>query len=469
MTGLWVVRAFWAADGELRTGVPGADPVYFRQVFTDPSDPRRAQWVGYGLRPEGVRLELRAQVVDGFLDRELAALGRDGPRRRWHRGQMLRYLLVTRCGAAGLNRFEARQLADLCITAAACPDLKDEVKAGFSRGNAPRLADALRAGWERYLSCQPNLTEQRITNLLGKLTDSGALGDLLPEIWNWVNDDSRFRQYLHSVLLHGLLIGLRHRFVLHGRGDERAVIAHTQLPIEFDGHTDNRLIVCERGQGGDGTTRAFVGEAEEALAEWRRERFVACENAAADEVLERAFGRTGDHERWRGQDPRDPVWVETLASELGLDPKGDTGPLQVVLRLLYEGVELDGQRFEYYDLYRETREVRTHLAAAFGREPLEWELVGAVVERAKAADPAVPHWTGLLERYRGFEDAVQEESLSPEARLADQVYRMGTRLCLDGCLGCLHGNSDLMDGDAAAVATSRTLLERFGAYVGTLG
>jgi hypothetical protein len=96
-----------------------------------------------------------------------------------------------------------------------------------------------------------------------------------------------------------------------------------------------------------------------------------------------------------------------------------------------------------------------------GREPSTWEQVSATVRAAEAQDPDTPQLTALLNAYQGLEDATQEESLSPQARLADQVYRLSARLCVDGCQACLHAGSDVVQGGLVEASVSRRLLERW--------
>ncbi|MEJ1935070.1 hypothetical protein WDZ92_33145, partial [Nostoc sp. NIES-2111] len=67
----------------------------------------------------------------------------------------------------------------------------------------------------------------------------------------------------------------------------------------------------------------------------------------------------------------------------------------------------------------------------------------------------------LLRAYAGIDDAAMDESLSPEGRLADQIFRLHARLCVDGCKACVHQPSDIMSDSLAEASTSRTLLERF--------
>src|SRR3546814_20650533 len=71
-------------------------------------------------------------------------------------------------------------------------------------------------------------------------------------------EPSAFGAYLRSAVLHSLAVRLKESFVQVGRGDERQVVMHVQLPIQFSQAGDPVITVCEVGAFGDGTTRSFV-------------------------------------------------------------------------------------------------------------------------------------------------------------------------------------------------------------------
>ncbi|WP_437277874.1 AAA domain-containing protein [Sorangium sp. So ce375] len=464
LTGLRVTQAYWCSDIEIVLDTPRRDRIYARQVFVDPDDGKTPRVVGYGMCPEGIRISVERGVLDAFLDAEIAALARDEARSRWHHGQLLRYLVITRAGSAGLTRFEARQLADLCTTAAAVQACRDDLRIGLSRRNTIRLQQALCTGWKEHLRAHPQLTERRVKALLDGLATSG-LDRALQEVWNETTKRERLRDYLRSVVLLGLLTRLRQLFVIHGLGDERNVIGHARVPIQYGRDADDVLTVCERGGGGDGTTRAFLERAPVVLAAWRQEGFVACPNAASDRVLESVHARFADHPRWRSHDPRDPAWVAQLAGELGLDPAHEGATLHVVLRLIYGAETIGPVRFDLLDLFGEVLAVRRRTAGEFNREPTDWELVSTIVRLARDRAPLVPRLGALLEVYGNLDDALDEGTLSPDGRLAELAYRLSAKLCVDGCPGCLQTGNGSMNDALAEVCTSRTILERFGAFV----
>lgn len=159
--------------------------------------------------------------------------------------------------------------------------------------------------------------------------------------------------------------------------------------------------------------------------------------------------------------PRDPREMAGLAAELGRGPAAEEGSMQGVMRLLYGSESVGSERMDLYHLHTEIRAVEARLRESMAREPSQWELVSAAVRAAADSDGAAPRLAALLGAYQGLEDATLEESLGAEARLADQVYRLSARLCVDGCQGCLHTGSDLMPEALAESAVSRRLLERF--------
>lgn len=461
--GLRAAQVFWGCDVEIILDTLRRDRVQHREIFTTGPQGENAL-VGYGMQPEGVRVRLQSGRIDAFLEDEEAALLHDEARARWHRGQFLRYLLMTGASAVGLTTYEARQLADLCIAAAADPDIRAELSRAAQRGNGNRFREALERARDARLAFHPLLTVHRTARVLDRIDEPGVM-QAIHTAFEEVKRADAFRSYLRSVLLHGMLVRLRQLFVIHGLGEERQALAHTRLPLQYSDSVDDVLTVCERSSGGDGTTRAFVQAAPMALSNWIDDRFVACPNAEADRVVEKAFSMMGEHARWRRQDPRDPAQISQLAEELSLDPMSGSGALQPLLRLLFQSDEVGGQRFSLYDLFQEIRSVRTDLAAAFGRSPTDWELVSGAVRRSVQGSPTTPGLERLLAAYRAQEEAATDETLAPEGRLAELIYRIGTRLCEDGCQACLHTGSDLMPDDLTEASTSRVLLERFGHFV----
>jgi hypothetical protein len=99
------------------------------------------------------------------------------------------------------------------------------------------------------------------------------------------------------------------------------------------------------------------------------------------------------------------------------------------------------------------------------RKPSARGFVGAAAHAADWEDLSSPVLRRFLTAYRGLDVGSQDESLSPEARLADQIYRLSATHCADGCPACLHRASELMGASQAAVAVSRDLLARYREWV----
>src|SRR3546814_2801827 len=109
----------------------------------------------------------------------------------------------------------------------------------------------------QLLSQHPLLGERRIKRVAQCLS-----GQRFQEVFKTsvraTAEPSAFGAYLRSAVLHSLAVRLKESFVQVGRGDERQVVMHVQLPIQFSQAGDPVITVCEVGAFGDGTTRSFV-------------------------------------------------------------------------------------------------------------------------------------------------------------------------------------------------------------------
>jgi hypothetical protein len=408
-------------------------------------------------------------VLDDFVQGELSRL-KDAPgEAKWFHGQLLRYRLMSRgCASVGLSPYQVRQVADLLVTAAAFADFRQELKGLLHQWNPDRFGTLIQDVYRRHLRQHPMLSERRVERLKSEVIGSPAFKDVLGGAWKDVLPDShQLAGYLRSLVLHGLAIRLEQAFVRHGRGEERRVLFHVKLPVQFGDGAEDILTVAEDGNHGDGTTRTFIERLGEAMVDLRPERLADCPNAEEDRLIAKLFEDETRAARWRSWDPRDEQHLQTLARELGVDLETDAGPFQGALRMLYDAEEVGGERFELFELHRELRHIGAALEGSMGRQPSAWELVGRVVGLATERDPSARNWSRLLDSYRALEDAVQEESLSAEARLAEEAWRRSARLCVDGCQACLHTGSSLMDSDMAEVALSRRLLERLAIFLRT--
>jgi hypothetical protein len=455
--GLHLSRIYWGADAEVRI-VAQADPIGVSQTFTDAAR-ENSQFIGYTMESEGVRFVLRSDRIDQFLDQEMVRLAGDPADLRWHRNQMLRYIVQRRARNAGINGYEARRAAELVVTAADSPSLAGDLAKLLKMWSDTALGNLFKRTYREALSSHPLLSERRIDRLMGTLAGT-RFNDLLRHVMEAQKSDGHLRNFLRSQLVLSLAVRLRQSFVLHGRGEERRVVAHVQLPIQFGSRAEDVISIVENGVGGDGTTRTFVEQAETAFAAFVDGFAEQCPNASEDQMVELAHGCSAQHDHWRSLDPRRPNTLDQIGRDLGIDFHGSDAPSpQQLLRLLYANEAIGGQQVALYDVWQEVMAAKTALRSLIGREPDGWEIVSAASKGA--LDGLYPTLATMLSSYSRIEGAAQDGSLSPGERLADQIYRVSGRLCFDGCLACLHGDSDLMPSALADVAVSRRLLSRF--------
>lgn len=454
-TGLHLSQVYWGADAEIRLNEAGADPLPITQFFVHPQN-GTSLLHGYRVETEGVRFHLDSDILDAFVETEATQLGETTPDGRWHRSQMLHYLLERNARAIGVNAYEARRAADLLVSAAGDPDLRGRLRRLLRFWDESELARLFADTHHNCLAHHPLLSERRVERVAASLA-SNAFHDELSQALEALRDPVSFRKYLRSTVLHSLAVKLKQSFVLLGRGDEARVVSHVRLPLEYE-EPDDIITIAELGQHGDGTTRSFVDHCDEALSHWRDGFLAECPSAQEDALLEALFAASENHERWRALDPRNEADLRGLAAELG-DPEAKL-PIASMVRLIFGREVVGDQFFQFFDIASAIRRVESALKERFQREPGVWELVSAVVRQAVDTVPPDP-LAQLLAAYRQVEDASQEGSLGAEARLADQVFRLSARLCVDGCQACLHTGSDIMADSLAEATTSRRLLERY--------
>jgi hypothetical protein len=454
-TGLAMARVYWGADAEVRLAGPREEPVTFSQVFTDYGK-QRPMLHGYHVQTEGIRFRLNSKRLDDLIMQESARLEQDEPLCRWHAGQMLRFLVESGAQAAGVNGYDARRGAELMVSAAGDAHLRKRIARLlrlWSRADLESLFEDTRA---TLLSQHPLLSQRRVIRVAESLSDL-RFQRIFSDAVAATGDASRFRVYLKSVAIHSIASRLRESFIQVGRADERQVIMHVELPLQFDDESDGVVTLCEAGAFGDGTTRTFINRLEEAVEHWRNGFMSQCPNAREDAAVKRFFDMTSHHEGWRTLDPNDPAALRQVQEALGLGAEASI-PASL-LRILYGTETIGIERFALYDLAASVRRVDDALALRLKREPTAWELTSAVVESARLSPASIEG--RILRAYAGLDDASQEESLSPEARLADQTFRIHARLCVDGCQACVHQPSDMMSETLVEASTSRRLLCEF--------
>ncbi|WP_189557080.1 hypothetical protein, partial [Mesorhizobium sp. M4B.F.Ca.ET.089.01.1.1] len=256
---------------------------------------------------------------------------------------------------------------------------------------------------------------RRIDRLIATLAGT-RFNELLRHVVDVQKSDDHLRQFLRSQLVHSIAVRLRQSFVLHGRGEERRIVAHAKLPIQFGRRAEDVITIVENGVGGDGTTRTFIMRAEEAFSDFMTGFAEACPNAAEDALVEAAHAHREHHANWRGLDPRRPETLEEIGRGLGIDFNEVEAPSpQQLLRLLYATEAIGGQQVALYDLWQEVMAAKAAIATALGREPDAWEIASAA--STGAANGIYPTLGHMLAAYGQIEGAAQEGSLSPAERL----------------------------------------------------
>jgi hypothetical protein len=455
VTGLAMARVYWGADAEVKLKGPQQDPEVFSQTFSDPAS-ERPLLHGYHVQTEGVRLHLNSATIDAFIEAEEAWLSEHDQQRRWHAGQMLRWHVEAGAQAAGVNSYEARRAAELIVSAAGEPDLRKRLSQVLRFWDSDEFGALLQDTRAALLSQHPLLSERRVQKVADTLRDE-RFRHLIKAAVDATSDNQQFRAYLRSALVQSLALRVSQSYLQVGRGDERQIVTHVRLPAQFGSASEDAITICEAGAFGDGTTRAFVEHLNAAIGHWTDGFISGCPNADEDRILERMMSLEEHHADWRGMDPNAPDTLQAIAEDLELDPS--VALPAAVTRILF-GTEVIGtERFDLYDIARSLFALETSLRDRLGREPSAWELTSAAVDAALGA----PESSGgrLLAAYEGIDDASQEGSLNPQARYADQVFRLQARLCVDGCPACVHQPSDLMSDGLVESLTSRRLLQKF--------
>lgn len=456
-TGLTAAQVYWGADAEVKIERLNSEPVAFAQTFVHPSS-KRPLLHGYKVETEGLQIQLDSKRLDEFVEGELRRLETIEADRRWHSAQFMRFLVESRAQNLGVNSYEARRGADLIVAAAGDPDLRKRLLHLLQYWDAKRLGEILEDARAKLLSQHPLMSPRRVARTAESLA-SDAFRDLTKTALAEVKRPDALATYLRSAVLHSLMLRLKQSFVQVGRGDDRRVLGHVKLPIQFGGTTDDVITLCEAGAHGDGTTRAVLANFEEALGHWRDGFISDCPNAEEDEVLRHFWSAREQHKTWREADPRDLQAMSDIARAVGVSGSEPVLPA-AVLRVLYGAETVGPDRIELYELAADVETVRLSLEERLGRKAQDWELTSAAVEQAKG-DRQRSSLGRLFDVYTRQDDVSEDSSLSAEARLADQVYRIGARLCTDGCRGCLHQDSQLMSSSLVEVSVSRILLQRF--------
>ena len=453
-SGLDVARVFWGADAELRFDRRGIDPLSMSQIFTDPTT-KRPLLHGYQVTTEGLRFSVDAASLRSCVEAIVAELGEDEDRQRWHEAQFLRYSIESRGRAIGIAGYDVRLGADIIAAAASHPTFAAQLRRLARFWSPDALKTLFVAVRDQLLSQHPLMTQARVERaalILGEDAFYGVLNDALKDIRQPLD----MAAYLESTILHGLTLRLKLLVTQVGQGDERQLLAHAKLPLQFGPEQDAVITICEAGAHGDGTIRSVIDNWANLLHLVAADYLGGCPNADEDAIVRRFWAMPDRHDAWRLVDLRDATAIAAIACEIS--PDGNAVHLPPILgRILFAQEAVEAEPFALYEIAADIESVRAQTFGA-GRPVLGWELASAAVEAAKSG--TAPVLKRLFEAYDALNPAA-EGSLAPNARLAEQVFRLSAPLCADGCRSCVHQSSDLMSDSLANASVSRSLLQRF--------
>ncbi|SFJ97572.1 DEAD/DEAH box helicase [Sphingomonas sp. NFR04] len=461
-SGLEVARVFWGADAELKFDSRGVDPLGISQIFIDPAT-ERPLLHGYQVPTEGVRFTVDEAALAAFVEQVQAGFDDDEGRRDWHEAQFLRYLIGSRSRGAGIAGYDARLGAELIAAAAGNPTFAPKLRRLARFWSPATLATLFEDVRQQLLSQHPLMTVTRVARAAAKLGDD-IFHTVLSEALKEVRNSEAMAAYLHSTVLHGLTLRLKLLVAQVGQGDERQLLAHARLPLQFGADADPCITICEAGAHGDGTIRGVIDNWS-GLSDLVAAGYLgACPNADEDAMVRGFWAMPERHPAWRLLDPRDPTQLANVAKEIA--EAGGTGARDrlppVLTRILFAQEAVEAEPFMLFEIAADIEQVREQAFGPVARPVQGWELASAAVDAAKSG--AAPVLARLLGAYVAL-DSTKAGSLSPEARLAEQVFRLSAPLCADGCRSCVHQSSDLMGDSLVEASVSRSLLQQFLASV----
>ena len=452
-SGLDIARVFWGADAELRFKPPRVDPLSITQIFTDP-DSGRPLLHGYQVATEGFQFTIDRERLDSYVDAVAEDLSEVSGRRRWHESQFLRYLVESRGRAIGIAGYDARLGAEIIAAAAGHPTFDSQLRRLVRFWSPDGLKTLLTAVSSKILGQHPTMTAARVERAADALGVDGfhtALNEALQE----VRDDNAFRAYLRSTILHGLALRLKLLVTQVGQGNERQLLVHARLPLQFGADSDTTITVCEAGAHGDGTVRGVIDDWETVVALVGSGFLGACPNADEDAMVRQFWHLADQHDAWRQTDPRDVIALAAIAEALA--PGAEKVP-PVLARILFAQESVEADSFALYDLAREIEAIRERVLDGLERPVTGWELASAAAEVAADAGATV---LGRLYAAYDSHDPNAEGAMTPAVRVAEQVFRLAAPLCADGCRSCVHQQSDLMSDSLVEASVSRSLLQGF--------
>jgi len=448
--GLRAARVYWGADVTLKFDDREVEPVALSQTFIHP-ETRQPQLHGFQVETEGLRLAFDSTALDAFVEgHDLKTTAED---RLWWRRQAVRFAVESQGRSAGLNSYEAERGAQLIAALTETPELKARLLRTTRFWATDRLEALFEEARLHAFAHHPLMTATRVQRA-AEAFSSDAMRTVVIAVLKDSDDPEAGKRHLRSMVLHGLAIRLKHLVAHVGQGDDRRLLAHVRLPVQF-GDTDDVITVCEAGAHGDGTIRAVADAWDRVLALWNEGFAAFCPNAEEDAAVERFWTLASSHEAWRALDRRDPRRMAEIGAAIG---RSGSPPPSAVLRILFDVEAVSAEPMALYDLACEIRAVQAGLRERLGRKPHDWEIAGASVLEAQSG--AAPVLARLYAAYQTLDD-LGDGGFSAEARLADQVNRLAAPLCVDGCRACVHQSSDLMSDTLVQSSVSRTAVAAF--------
>lgn len=461
-SGLDVARVYWGADAEIVFDDRRKDPEAFGQTFVDPEDGRPLLH-GYQVTTEGIQFRVDRAVLDQVVEDCMEDMRTDDRERRWRSAQFMRFLVEGRARALGINAYEARRGADLVVAAAGDAALRKRLVHLLNYWDPNKLAALFEDTRRELLGQHPLMTERRVRRTAEALS-SDAFRDLVKAAIAEVRDDAAMAGFLRSCILHGMALRTKILMAFVGSGDENRLFAHAKLPVQFGMDVDHVITIAETGAGGDGTIRTVIDRWADVGRLWREGYLADCPNAEEDAAVRRFWDLRAQHAYWRTLNPRDQRALGTIADRIS--PHAPGKPLPAVInRILFGIEEIQAETFALYDVASDLEGVRGRAETRFGRSAADWEIATVAVSDAASGIALV--LARMHQAYSGLGGTV-EEAFSPETRLADQAYRLGTPLCHDGCRACVQQSSDIMGDSLMQSTVSRRLLERYLRHAGEM-
>jgi hypothetical protein len=454
-SGLRIARVFWGSEVELRFDRRQVEPLSLSQIFTDPATARPLLH-GYEVQTEGLRFTLDTQRLDGCVSAVMAEFNEHESRRRWHKSQFFRYLIESQCQARSLGGQDARLGAEILAAAVGHRVLGPELQRLARFWSPASLGGLFEDVRRRMLSQHPLMTPTRVARA-GTTLGNDVFRQILNEALKACRQPEDLIGYLKSTIVHSLVLRLKQLITQVGQGDDRKLLAHTTLPIQFGADAATVVTICEAGANGDGTIRGVIDNWSSVLELAAADYLGACPNADEDAMVQRFWEMKHRHAAWRETDPRDMSGLAAIRAEI--DPIGARDRFPPVLRrILFEHADLEAEPFALYEIAADIELVRQRAVGDTGRPVIGWELASAAL--ADAISGAAPVLKRLRDGYNAL-DPTAEGSLAADARLAEQVFQLAAPLCADGCRGCVHLTSDLMSNSLTESTVSRSLLRRF--------